>query len=137
MDYVTELPVFFDMLDALHMLHNAAYLVLFERARQRMSAELAASAGAEIFDWPYYVARNEINYRAAIYRPQSVTVRVWLSAIGRTSATFQHQILRDDGSVAADGVTVLVRVDAESRTPVEWSTTFRRGVAQFVRAPGS
>jgi acyl-CoA thioester hydrolase len=120
------------MLDALHMLHNAAYIVLFERARLEMRMSLMEQYGEEVFDWPFYVARNEIDYITAIYKPQVVSVEVVIAQIGRTSTTFHQRIRMPDGSIAAEGMTVLVRVDAETRRPVPWSETYRERVAPYI-----
>jgi acyl-CoA thioester hydrolase len=119
------------MLDLLGVLHNAAYLLLFERARTDFWRMLGAGYGAEGFDWPYLVARNEINYRAPIRNDQAVRVTVAIEGIGRTSVTFAHSILTDDGMLSADGKTVIVRVDSETGRPVEWSEAFRAMIAPY------
>src|ERR1051326_6462229 len=126
--------VHFDMLDLLGMLHNAAYLLLFERARTEFWRAHGLLKSAEGLDWPYFVARNEIDYRAPITTEQDVTVTVWVSAVGRSSVTFAHEIIAENGVLAAEGRTVLVRVDAETKRPTPWSEEFRALIAPYRKA---
>lgn len=124
--------VYFDMLDLLGVLHNAAYIVLFERARTEFWRNLYAGRLAEGFDWPYLVVRNEINYRAPIATEQEVRVTVSIAALGRSSITFAQEIYAADGTLAADGQTVIARIDAETRRATPWSDAFRALVAPYV-----
>jgi acyl-CoA thioester hydrolase len=120
------------MLDAVGMLHNGAYLLLFERARTDFWRAQGMEMGSAGMDWPYYVARNEVNYRAAIYEWKPVTVTVAIERIGRTSVTFLHTVQTAKGVVAAEGKTVLVRVDAETKRPIPWSEGFRALLERFL-----
>ena len=129
--FVSRQRVHFDMLDLLGMLHNAAYLLLFERARTDFWRAHGLSKSVEGFDWPYYVARNEINYRAPITTEQEVEVTVWVGALGSSSVTFAHEISTQEGVLAAEGKTVLVRVDAETKRPLPWSEEFRALVMPY------
>lgn len=123
------------MLDLMGVLHNAAYLLLFERARTDLWRSLGTMYGGEELDWPYLVVRNEINYRAPIRSDQEVQVTVEVSKLGRSSIEFSHRIYRVDGILAADGSTVIVRVDAETRSKsVPWSDAFRNLVAPYMAA---
>ena len=44
-----------------------------------------------------------------------VTVAIRVEAVGRSSVTVSHEIVRADGAVAADGRSVLVAWDREAR----------------------
>lgn len=132
--FVSVQRVYWDQLDLLGVLHNAAYLLLFERARTDFWRSLGIRGyGDEGLDWPYLVARNEVNYRSAIMGEQEVQVSVWVARIGDSSITFGHEIRRADGAVAADGSTVIVRIDAESQRPVRWTAQFRALVAPYLK----
>src|ERR1041385_1455207 len=113
--FTSKQRVNWDMLDLMGVLHNAAYLLLFERARTDLWRSLGAMYGSEGFDWPYLVVRNEMNYRAPIESDQLVDVTVGVSKLGRTSIRFYHQVFRTDGVLSADGSSVIARVDAETR----------------------
>ena len=66
----------------------------------------------------FVLARVEMNFRHEI-RLQHVGVDVLMrvGAVGRTSVTIDHEIRLIDGTVAADGRTVLVAWDEEQRRP--------------------
>ena len=86
--FTSKQRVNWDMLDLMGVLHNAAYLLLFERARTELWRSLGAKYGSDGFDWPYLVVRNEVNYRAPIESDQLVDVTVGVSKLGRTSITW-------------------------------------------------
>ncbi len=117
--------VHFDMLDLLGMLHNSAYLLLFERARSDYWKSLEIVFGEDGSDWPFFVVRNEINYHSPIFTALRVTVELQLIAVGRTSLTFGQKLFLPDGTLSASGQTVLVRVDAITKRPIPWSEIFR------------
>jgi acyl-CoA thioester hydrolase len=119
------------MLDMLGVLHNARYLLLFERARFELWQASGLEIGSPGLDWPYYVVRNEINYRAPITRIQEVTVTLRVAELGRSSVTLAHEVLQDDGTLAADGQTTLVRVDPQTGRSTPWSDSFRALLAAY------
>jgi acyl-CoA thioester hydrolase len=131
--FTSKQTVHWDMLDLMGILHNAAYPLLFERARTEFWRSLGFGRyGDPEFDWPYLVARNEVNYRAPITKDEVVDVKVFVEAIGRTSMTIGHEVYREDGVLSADGRTVLVRIDPTSSKPIPWSDSLR----QKLREPG-
>lgn len=125
--FISRQRVHWDMLDVLGVLHNVAYLLLFERARTEFwRAQGIAGYGAEEMDWPFYVVRNEINYRASVTYEQEVEVTVRIARIGNSSVTFAHTLRTQEGLLAADGLTVIARVDAVTQRPTPWSDAFRQ-----------
>ncbi len=130
--FVSRQRIRFDMMDPLHHVNNVVYILLFERDRFDLWRVHGFGPDAPGFDWPYVVARNEIDYRAAIETEQYVTVTAAVTTIGRSSVTFAHAIYRQDGVLAAEGQTVLVRVDAQTRLPIPWSDTFRALIAPYL-----
>jgi acyl-CoA thioester hydrolase len=132
--FISRQPVFWDTLDLMGIMHNAAYLLLFERARTEFwRAQGVKGYGDGGFDWPYMVARNEINYRAPIISEQTVEVHVFVTKLGRSSVTFGHEVYSADGKLAADGGTVLVRIDPETQRPIPWTDHFRGLVTPYLR----
>jgi len=119
------------MLDLMGMLHNAAYPLLFERARTEFWRALGfGTYGDETFDWPYVVARNEVNYRMAIRSAGVVDVTVFVESIGRSSLTIGHEV-SCAGLLAADGRTVLVRIDPTTNQPIPWSDSLRQKLQDY------
>lgn len=123
--FLSRQKIHFDMLDMLGVLHNSRYLLLFERARFDYWQANGLEIDSPGLDWPYYVVRNEINYRAPITRIQEITVALRVTALGRSSVTLAHEVLQEDGTLAADGLTTLVRVDPETKRAIPWSDGFR------------
>jgi len=114
------------MMDPAGTVHNAEFLCFFERARTDFWKTLGAGYTADgLFDYPFLVARNEVNYRRAIRSDQEITVTVAVSNLGRTSVTFAHEVYDEEGVLSADGSTVIVRIAADSNRPIPWSDRFR------------
>src|SRR5690349_21460594 len=129
--FISRQKIRFDMLDMLGVLHNARYLLLFERARFELWEANELEIGSPGLDWPYYVVRNEINYRVPITRIQEVAVRLRVAKLGNSSVTLAHEVLQDDGTLSADGQTTLVRVDPQTGRPTPWSDSFRALLATY------
>ena len=123
--FVSRQRIHFDLVDLMGVVHNAAYLLLFERARTDWIQSHGLWYGSPDFDWPYYVVRNEVDYLAPISGGGEVSVTVAIEKLGKTSATFAHTITTGDGINAAAGKTTVVRIDPESKRPIPWTDRFR------------
>ena len=130
--FVSKQRVHFDMIDQLGVVHNAAYLLLFERARTDYWQSLGVGYGQPGLDWPYLVARNEINYRNGLRTDKVTDVTVAVSRLGNSSITFAHEIYAADGKLSADGGTVIVRIHAETGRPIPWSEDLGKLVAPIL-----
>ena len=98
-------------MDALGHVNQAVYHELLEEGRTALLRTLP-SPPKEAF----VLARVELNYRREIpLAHRFVDVTLQIEAIGRSSITLEHQIIRSDGERAADGSSVLVAWDAERR----------------------
>ena len=114
-------------MDALGHLNQAVYHELLEEARIAMMQALATPAGGA-----FVLARVELNYRREIpltYRHVEVTMEVL--EIGRSSITAAQRIVRADGELAADGVSVLVAWDVRQRRSRPLSDSERAALEQF------
>lgn len=136
--FVWRTQVFFDDLDAMGMLHNAAYFLLIERA---------GSAFFEAHGWKFetdpalnpdqhYVVREQsVRYLAPIVGPGEVTVEMWLSRLGRTSATFGFEIGSQDGQrIHARAERVHVKLDSATLRPAPWSDRLREQLETIARS---
>lgn len=135
--------VYFDDLDALQILHNARYVVLFERTIGSFWTRAMGWSGALDEKNPdrfHLVRTNSIEYLRPVTGIGEVRVRVWVEHLGRTSLTFGFRILPLDEDVDhARGTRVVVCVDDATRRPAPWSDTFRARIAPFLKdsdAPG-
>lgn len=96
-------------LDMLGHLNQSVYHELLEEGRAALFERLDALQA-------FVLARVELDYRAEVRRdhgPVEIAVRV--AAVGRSSVTVDHDVLRADGTVAASGQSVLVAWDPAER----------------------
>jgi YbgC/YbaW family acyl-CoA thioester hydrolase len=97
--------------DALGHLTHAAYPVYLDEARD---AYLRATVGS-FTEWPNVVVHLTVDFRHEIrYPADAVLVRTSVSEIGRTSITFEQELLHD-GDVAATARAVVVAWDESAR----------------------
>lgn len=98
--------------DALGHITAAAYPVYFDQARD---ACLSAAVGP-FTEWPSVLVHVSIDYRREITHPATeVVVRSRITGVGRTSVTFEQEVVAPDGAVAATSRSVLVAWDAAAR----------------------
>jgi acyl-CoA thioester hydrolase len=129
--------VYFDDLDALQILHNAKYLLLFERTIGSFWVRVMGWDGildqTKNPDRYHLVRANEIEYLRPVTELGQVRVRIWIEKLGRTSLVFGMRILPMDQDLDhARGTRVLVSVDPVTRRPVPWSDALRARVAPYV-----
>jgi acyl-CoA thioester hydrolase len=99
-------------LDFLGHLNQAVYHELLEEGRGALFEQLGALDGGFLF----VLARVELDHRQEIRRDHGpVTVALRVEAVGRSSVSVAHEIIRADGAVAAEGRSVLVAWDRDAR----------------------
>ena len=98
--------------DALGHITHAAYPVYLDEARDRF---LTATVGSfDEFAW--VIAHISIDYEREIRHPaEEVVVRTRVAEVGRTSLTFEHEVVAPGGEVAATSRAVLVAWDGDAR----------------------
>jgi acyl-CoA thioesterase FadM len=98
--------------DVLGHLTHAVYPVLLDEARD---AYLTAAVGPFV-DWPTVIAHLSIDFRQEITHPAAaVTIRTEVSGVGRTSVTFEQEVVTPAGEVAASARAVVVAWDPAAR----------------------
>lgn len=130
--------VYFDDLDAFQILHNARYLLLFERTIGSFWQKLGWGSTLDMQNNPdqfHLVRANHIEYHRAVVGVSEVRVRVWIEHLGTTSLRFGFCVMPMDQDVdCATGSRTVVRVDAKDhRTPAPWTESFRTQVAPFMK----
>ena len=129
------LGVYFDDLDAFYILHNARYLLLFERTLGSFWQEIGIGQfePEASGDHQHLVRANTIEYLKPVRGTGQVRVRIWVQRIGRTSLTFAFRMMPMDEDVAhAVGTRTIVRVDPATQRPTPWSETFRTRLADWL-----
>lgn len=132
--------VYFDDLDPFQILHNARYLLLFERTIGSFWRHLGWGGTLDLQSRPdqfHLVRANHIEYLRPVVGVTQVRVRVWVEKLGRTSLTFGLRLLpMDEDLDHAMGQRVVVRVHPESRKPDPWSDDFRKALEPYTKSLG-
>lgn len=98
--------------DALGHVTHAAYPVYLDEARDAVLTETVGPFS----DFAWVIAHVSLDYKNEIVEgTREVVVRSRIAEIGRTSVTFEQEVLRPDGALAATCRSVLVAWDREAR----------------------
>jgi acyl-CoA thioester hydrolase len=131
----TWMGVYFDDLDAFQILHNARYLLLFERTIGSFWKHLGWGGVLDAQKNPdqfHLVRANTVEYLRPVIGVCDVRVRIWVEKLGRTSLTFGFRILpTDEDADYATGTRTIVRVDPATHRPVPWTDGFRETLAPY------
>lgn len=99
--------------DALKHVNHAVYVTYCEQSRFAFWQELTGATSIE--DIRFIIARVEFDYRAPATLGDRLVVRLWVSAIGRSSFTMDYDIAESNtGRVFANARTVQVMYDYAS-----------------------
>jgi acyl-CoA thioester hydrolase len=105
--------------DPLGHVNNAAYLTYLEQARLFYWRSLWGFGLDDASARPGVImARAEIDYRLPARYGQTLDVRIDVAAIGRTSFTYDYEIVDAEGRIVASARTVQVMYDYEHAAPV-------------------
>jgi len=134
--YETIHDVYFDDLDAFQILHNARYLLLFERTVGSFWSHFGFSglpSAPKNPDHFQLVRYNELDYLKPVIGIGQVRVRVWVERLGRTSVTFRLRMFPlDEDTDYATGRRVVVKVNPETKQPESWTKEFCQRIAPYV-----
>jgi acyl-CoA thioester hydrolase len=136
--HATTVPVHFDDLDALGVLHNARYAVLLERAMINWWSARGVSfaGGAPTTPDAFNVVREyAITFHAPIRGTGDITVHFWLDSLGTSSASYGFRFTSLDGTVIhAEGRRVNVRLDPATMRPAPWTPQGRSLAETLLRS---
>ena len=111
-------------IDAIGHVNNAVFLTYLEEGRD---AFMRSVVGPTYLD--LVVARIELDFRDEIpLGTREVAVTCTLDSLGTSSIRTREQILRPDGAVAADCLTVCVVRDPETRRSRPWTDAERAAI---------
>ena len=121
--FAHRIEVRFRDCDPLGHVNNAAYLTYLEQARlfywrSLWGFGLERNAGESRSRPGVIMARAEIDYRLPAHYGQTLEVRIDLAAIGKTSFTYDYEIVDEEERVIASARTVQVMYDYEAARPV-------------------
>jgi acyl-CoA thioester hydrolase len=143
--FTHRLQVRFRDCDAMGHVNNAVYLSYLEETRFHHwqacglangrigSPPPAGAAPGE--DVPgVIVARVEIDYRRAAKHGDLLSIHLGVAAIGRTSFTYEYEIVDQTGALIARARTVTVRFDYAAGRPVVITEELKQALTRDVRA---
>jgi acyl-CoA thioester hydrolase len=135
-----QLEVRFRDCDALGHVNNAVYLTYLEQARfshwraTGLAGKTADGAGGSPSDVPGVIlARAEVDYRRPAKYGDLLTVHLGVAAIGRTSFTYEYEIVDAGGHLIANARTVIVRFDYAANKPVPISDDIKEALTRVLR----
>jgi acyl-CoA thioester hydrolase len=124
--YSHRLDVRFRDCDALGHVNNAVYLTYLEQARLQCWRALWGFGEADSTVPGVIMARAEIDYRMPAHYGQTLEIRIALAAIGRTSFTYDYEIVDAGNQTIASARTVQVMYDYATAKPVPIPDDVRR-----------
>jgi acyl-CoA thioester hydrolase len=131
-DYRVRLPiqVRFRDTDLLGHINNAVYATYFESGRMEYWAQLTGKYSFE--NWPFILARSEIDFLAEAHAGEALTLGVRVARIGHKSFDFEYLLVRDnDDTAVARGRSVQVMYDYEGRQTRPVSDETRARLTEF------
>ena len=127
------LPVHFDDLDPMGMVHNARYPLLIERAlatfwnKRGHAFHDGRPSTSDAFN---VVKEFSISYRAPIRGTGDVLVHFWLEHMGRSCAVYDFRLLSPErATLYAQGRRTVIKLDPRTLRPSPW-TPEARAVAE-------
>ncbi len=127
--------VYFDDLDAFHILHNARYFLYLERTVGSFWRYMGWGGllDAQINPDQFHLVRaNHMEYLRPVEGTTEVRARIWIEKLGTTSLTFGFHLLPlDEDSPYAKGSRTIVRVDPLTRRPAPWTEEFVKKLAPY------
>ena len=134
--FTHRLEVRFRDCDAMGHMNNAVYLTYLEQARLTHWRALGGFSGPDRDGSPGVIlARAEIDYRAPARYGDLLEIRLGVAEIGRTSFTYEYEIVGEGDTLIAVAKTVMVRYDYAAGRPVPVSEEIRQKLT--TRVPGS
>ena len=135
--HLMRMPVHFDDLDAMGVLHNSRYAVLVERAVTLWWAErgVSFSGGRPTTPDAFNVVREySITFHLPVRGTGEIGVHFWVEKLGTTSADYRFRVISADGAtVFAEGRRVNVHLDPATMRPSPWTEHGRATAATLSR----
>lgn len=126
--YIREVKTY--EIDIQQVVHNVVYFYYFEEARIEYLKRLGFPIEKEITieGVQFVIAHNEADYHASARLGDVLTIYTRISRLGRTSYTFEHEIIRQDGIEICSGVTTIVAIGKSSGRPTPVPDRMRKAI---------
>lgn len=137
--HLESMPVYFDDLDPMGLLHNTRYAVILERALSAFWSVQERTVNNDLLSHPdafLAVAEFSITYRVPVSGAGKISVHFWIDRLGKTSAVYGFRFLSPDGeTVHAQGHRVHIRLDPETMRPAPWNPETRAAFETLSKKP--
>ena len=112
-----EIHVRFTDMDAQGVVNNSRYFDYFAEARLEHLRRLASveSTGSAGGGRTFTIAETTCRYRAPLRFRDQLKVACWTTEVRNRSFLLAYEIVRQDGTVAAEGTSAQVWLDSEQR----------------------
>jgi len=118
-----RIPIRWRDLDLLGHVNQSVYHELLEEGRGALMTRLEENR------FPFVLVHIELDYRSEVRRDHEwVEVVARVGRVGTKSVTFEERIELPDGTVAAEGRSVLVAWDMEARSSRQLSAAERESL---------
>ncbi len=121
-----EVEVRFRDIDVGGHAHHSEALMYFEEARAAYWRKIAGRPTIDDID--YVVAEAEIRWHRRVLWPQTVSVAVRVSRLGRKHFDMEYEVLGGGGELLISGRTVQVMYDYEKERPKSLSEELRLAI---------
>jgi acyl-CoA thioester hydrolase len=128
--FSTTLEVRWRDVDALGHVNNATFFTYLEQGRVHYLRELGflPDDPSEI---GIFIAEASCRYKSPLRLGEQVTIRVRVSALGRSSFDFDYCVEGEDGRLAATGRSVQVCYDYEAGRPIPMPGRWREAITAY------
>jgi len=125
-------------LDPQGHVNNAAFMTYMEQSRVSYIRQLGLWDGKSFLEIGFILARVELDYKEPILMTDQVEVGVRVSRLGNKSLDMEY-LIRDSasGRAFAEGKTVQVAYDYQSRKTIPLPKNWRNGIRKFEDLPES
>lgn len=123
-----EMTVQWGEIDSLGHVNNTRYFAWFESARMELLRALGLGVSGRPRRGPT-LAHTRADFRVPVFWPATVRIRAEVSRLGGSSFDVDYQVLGSEGTLHAEGMSVLVLFDHEEQRPVPLPDDLRASLA--------
>lgn len=109
--------------------HHSHAFVYFEEARASYWREVAGRAGLDDID--YVLAEAQVRWHRRVLWPQTLTVGVRVSLLGKKHFEMEYEVLGEDGTRLQTGRTVQIMYDFDAGRSTSMSDELRATLERF------
>ena len=134
--FSTQVRVRLPETDAFGVAYHGSYFTYFDVARMDYLRAIGLMDVVKSGRASNLIAHTSADFKAPARFDEELVVRARVSELGRTSFTFEFEVVRKaDGSLVATGRSVHVAIDEKSLQPVPVPDELRKAVRAF-EGPG-